>query len=111
MKLLILGGYGVFGGRLAHLLADLPGKPPDILLRKLKDCEQAAAADTPSASAKTLPIIPASHFHRIARARTRAAGADDVKDGRSRRGAGARTLISASHNRAISKWKAWHRLE
>ncbi len=24
MKLLILGGYGVFGGRLAHLLADLP---------------------------------------------------------------------------------------
>lgn len=24
MKILILGGYGVFGGRLAHLLADLP---------------------------------------------------------------------------------------
>ena len=25
MKILILGGYGVFGGRLAELLADLPG--------------------------------------------------------------------------------------
>jgi hypothetical protein len=25
MKILILGGYGVFGGRLAELLSDIPG--------------------------------------------------------------------------------------
>ncbi|MGB3244121.1 MAG: DUF4166 domain-containing protein [Sulfitobacter sp.] len=43
MKVLILGGYGVFGGRLAELLSDLPGL--DLLIRG-RNLERATAFST-----------------------------------------------------------------
>lgn len=44
MKILILGGYGVFGGRLAELLADLPGLDLFICGRDLARAEGFCAA-------------------------------------------------------------------
>jgi hypothetical protein len=44
MKILILGGYGVFGGRLAELLADLPGLDLLICGRDLARAEGFCAA-------------------------------------------------------------------
>ena len=44
MKILILGGYGVFGGRLAELLADLPGLDLLICGRDLARAEDFCAA-------------------------------------------------------------------
>lgn len=44
MKLLILGGYGVFGGRLAHLLGDLPELEMIIAGRSLAKAEAFCAA-------------------------------------------------------------------
>lgn len=56
MRMLILGGYGIFGGRLAHLLQDEPQLTLLIAGRQLQQA-QAFCASLVDAKATLIPIV------------------------------------------------------
>ena len=65
MKILILGGYGVFGGRLAELLADVPDLDLIIAGRSLSRAEAFCAVYNGSASVKPLRLDRADIYRAL----------------------------------------------
>ena len=58
MRLLIVGGYGVFGGRLARLLSDEPRLTLIVAGRSLAKAQAFCATTLPGAACEAAPLRP-----------------------------------------------------